>query len=83
MTNSREQILSPDKDQNVILKMSPVDTSGSPLSQNQSLSTFKGRTAPSPPAKPTGSFIRAPRPTPPNTLNLISSTVSIFLSMHT
>ncbi|XP_047534039.1 protein sprint isoform X4 [Vanessa atalanta] len=74
VANSREQILSPDKDQNVILKMSPVDTSGSPPSQSQSLSTFKGRTAPSPPAKPTGTFVRAPRPTPPNTLNLISST---------
>ncbi|XP_045773879.1 protein sprint isoform X4 [Maniola jurtina] len=71
---SREHILSPDKDQNVVLKMSPVDTSGSPPNQSQSLSTFKGRTAPSPPAKPTGSFIRAPRPTPPNTLNLMSST---------
>ncbi|XP_050343970.1 protein sprint isoform X4 [Nymphalis io] len=74
VANSREQILSPDKDQNVVLKMSPVDTSGSPPSQSQSLSTFKGRTAPSPPAKPTGTFVRAPRPTPPNTLNLISST---------
>ncbi|XP_039756778.1 protein sprint isoform X5 [Pararge aegeria] len=71
---SREQVLSPDKDQNVVLKMSPVDMTGSPPSQSQSLSTFKGRTAPSPPAKPTGSFIRAPRPTPPNTLNLMSST---------
>ncbi|XP_026494671.1 protein sprint isoform X4 [Vanessa tameamea] len=74
VANSREQILSQDKDQNVVLKMSPVDTSGSPPSQSQSLSTFKGRTAPSPPAKPTGTFVRAPRPTPPNTLNLISST---------
>ncbi|XP_045773880.1 protein sprint isoform X5 [Maniola jurtina] len=74
---SREHILSPDKDQNVVLKMSPVDTSGSPPNQSQSLSTFKGRTAPSPPAKPTGSFIRAPRPTPPNTLNLMSSTAHI------
>ncbi|CAH2090290.1 unnamed protein product [Euphydryas editha] len=77
VANSREQILSPDKDQNVVLKMSPVDTSGSPPSQSQSLSTFKGRTAPSPPAKPTGTFVRAPRPTPPNTLNLISSTAHI------
>ncbi|XP_045773883.1 protein sprint isoform X6 [Maniola jurtina] len=76
---SREHILSPDKDQNVVLKMSPVDTSGSPPNQSQSLSTFKGRTAPSPPAKPTGSFIRAPRPTPPNTLNLMSSTESDIL----
>ncbi|XP_050343973.1 protein sprint isoform X6 [Nymphalis io] len=79
VANSREQILSPDKDQNVVLKMSPVDTSGSPPSQSQSLSTFKGRTAPSPPAKPTGTFVRAPRPTPPNTLNLISSTESDIL----
>ncbi|XP_034832978.1 protein sprint isoform X4 [Maniola hyperantus] len=71
---SREHILSPDKDQNVVLKMSPVDTSGSPPNQSQSLSTFKGRTGPSPPAKPTASFVRAPRPTPPNTLNLMSST---------
>ncbi|XP_064073224.1 protein sprint isoform X5 [Vanessa tameamea] len=77
VANSREQILSQDKDQNVVLKMSPVDTSGSPPSQSQSLSTFKGRTAPSPPAKPTGTFVRAPRPTPPNTLNLISSTAHI------
>ncbi|XP_039756780.1 protein sprint isoform X7 [Pararge aegeria] len=76
---SREQVLSPDKDQNVVLKMSPVDMTGSPPSQSQSLSTFKGRTAPSPPAKPTGSFIRAPRPTPPNTLNLMSSTESDIL----
>ncbi|XP_075977176.1 src homology 2 domain-containing protein sprint isoform X6 [Anticarsia gemmatalis] len=73
-TNSREHILSPEKDQNVVLKMSPIDTSGSPPSQNQSLSTFKGKTAPSPPAKPSSAFIRAPRPTPPNTLNLMSST---------
>ncbi|CAG9583151.1 unnamed protein product [Danaus chrysippus] len=72
--NSREQILSPDKDQNVVLKMSPVEASGSPPKQTQNLSTFKGRNVPSPPAKPTGSFVRAPRPTPPNTLNLISST---------
>ncbi|XP_026494673.1 protein sprint isoform X6 [Vanessa tameamea] len=79
VANSREQILSQDKDQNVVLKMSPVDTSGSPPSQSQSLSTFKGRTAPSPPAKPTGTFVRAPRPTPPNTLNLISSTESDIL----
>ncbi|XP_034832976.1 protein sprint isoform X2 [Maniola hyperantus] len=74
---SREHILSPDKDQNVVLKMSPVDTSGSPPNQSQSLSTFKGRTGPSPPAKPTASFVRAPRPTPPNTLNLMSSTAHI------
>ncbi|XP_063625446.1 protein sprint isoform X4 [Cydia splendana] len=73
-TNSREQILSPDKDQNVVLKMSSIDASGSPPSQNQNLSTFKGRQAPSPPAKPNGAFIRAPRPTPPNTLSLMSST---------
>ncbi|XP_022826802.1 protein sprint isoform X6 [Spodoptera litura] len=73
-TNSREHILSPDKDQNVVLKMSPIDTSGSPPSQNSNLSTFKGKTAPSPPAKPNSAFIRAPRPTPPNTLNLMSST---------
>ncbi|XP_034832980.1 protein sprint isoform X6 [Maniola hyperantus] len=76
---SREHILSPDKDQNVVLKMSPVDTSGSPPNQSQSLSTFKGRTGPSPPAKPTASFVRAPRPTPPNTLNLMSSTESDIL----
>ncbi|XP_063385317.1 protein sprint isoform X5 [Cydia fagiglandana] len=73
-TNSREQILSPDKEQNVVLKMSSIDASGSPPSQNQNLSTFKGRQAPSPPAKPNGAFIRAPRPTPPNTLSLMSST---------
>ncbi|XP_075977179.1 src homology 2 domain-containing protein sprint isoform X9 [Anticarsia gemmatalis] len=78
-TNSREHILSPEKDQNVVLKMSPIDTSGSPPSQNQSLSTFKGKTAPSPPAKPSSAFIRAPRPTPPNTLNLMSSTESDIL----
>ncbi|XP_061376814.1 protein sprint isoform X7 [Danaus plexippus] len=77
--NSREQILSPDKDQNVVLKMSPVEASGSPPKQTQNLSTFKGRNVPSPPAKPTGSFVRAPRPTPPNTLNLISSTESDIL----
>ncbi|XP_041981719.1 protein sprint isoform X4 [Aricia agestis] len=76
-TNSREHILSPEKDQNVVLKMSPVDASGSPPSQNQNLSTFKGKTPPSPPAKPSGTFVRAPRPTPPNTLNLISSTAHI------
>ncbi|XP_063625447.1 protein sprint isoform X5 [Cydia splendana] len=78
-TNSREQILSPDKDQNVVLKMSSIDASGSPPSQNQNLSTFKGRQAPSPPAKPNGAFIRAPRPTPPNTLSLMSSTESDIL----
>ncbi|XP_041981720.1 protein sprint isoform X5 [Aricia agestis] len=78
-TNSREHILSPEKDQNVVLKMSPVDASGSPPSQNQNLSTFKGKTPPSPPAKPSGTFVRAPRPTPPNTLNLISSTESDIL----
>ncbi|XP_022826803.1 protein sprint isoform X7 [Spodoptera litura] len=78
-TNSREHILSPDKDQNVVLKMSPIDTSGSPPSQNSNLSTFKGKTAPSPPAKPNSAFIRAPRPTPPNTLNLMSSTESDIL----
>ncbi|XP_060804261.1 protein sprint isoform X5 [Amyelois transitella] len=71
--NTRERVLSPDKDKNVVLKMSPIETSGSPPSQ-QNFSTFKGRTPPSPPAKPCGSFIRAPRPTPPNTLNLMSST---------
>lgn len=76
-TNSREQILSSEKDQNVVLKMSPIDISGSPPSQNQNLSTFKGRVAPSPPAKPSSAFVRAPRPTPPNTLNLISSTAHI------
>ncbi|KAI8432148.1 hypothetical protein MSG28_004621 [Choristoneura fumiferana] len=76
-TNSREQILSPEKDQNVVLKMSSIDASGSPPNQNQNLSTFKGRTAPSPPAKPNGAFIRAPRPTPPNTLSLMSSTAHI------
>lgn len=76
-TNSREHILSSDKDQNVVLKMSPIDISGSPPSQNQNLSTFKGKTAPSPPAKPNSSFIRAPRPTPPNTLSLMSSTAHI------
>ncbi|XP_052750305.1 protein sprint isoform X7 [Galleria mellonella] len=74
-TISREHVLSPEKDKNVVLKMSPIDRSGSPPSQNQNLSTFKGRTPPSPPAKPSGTaFIRAPRPTPPNTLNLMSST---------
>ncbi|XP_063385320.1 protein sprint isoform X7 [Cydia fagiglandana] len=78
-TNSREQILSPDKEQNVVLKMSSIDASGSPPSQNQNLSTFKGRQAPSPPAKPNGAFIRAPRPTPPNTLSLMSSTESDIL----
>ncbi|XP_073946099.1 src homology 2 domain-containing protein sprint isoform X8 [Choristoneura fumiferana] len=78
-TNSREQILSPEKDQNVVLKMSSIDASGSPPNQNQNLSTFKGRTAPSPPAKPNGAFIRAPRPTPPNTLSLMSSTESDIL----
>ncbi|XP_061718346.1 protein sprint isoform X4 [Cydia pomonella] len=76
-TNSREQILSPENEQNVVLKMSSIDTSGSPPSQNQNLSTFKGRQAPSPPAKPNGAFIRAPRPTPPNTLSLMSSTAHI------
>ncbi|XP_053608354.1 protein sprint isoform X8 [Plodia interpunctella] len=76
-TNTRERVLSPDKDKNVVLKMSPIDTSGSPPSQSQNFSTFKGRTPPSPPAKPSGSFIRAPRPTPPNTLNLMSSTAHI------
>ncbi|CAG4996643.1 unnamed protein product [Parnassius apollo] len=76
-TNSRERVFSPDKEQNVVLKMSPVNTSESPPNQSQSLSTFKGRTAPSPPAKPSGNFVRAPRPTPPNTLNLISSTAHI------
>ncbi|KAL0878561.1 hypothetical protein ABMA27_003648 [Loxostege sticticalis] len=73
-TNSREQVLSPDKDKNVVLKMSPIDSPGSPPKQNQNLSTFKGRTPPSPPAKPNSAFVRAPRPTPPNTLNLMSST---------
>lgn len=77
-TNSREQVLSPDKDKNVVLKMSPIDSPGSPPKQNQNLSTFKGRTPPSPPAKPNSAFVRAPRPTPPNTLNLMSSTVSLF-----
>ncbi|XP_011555384.3 protein sprint isoform X3 [Plutella xylostella] len=72
-TNSH-QIVSPDKD-DVVLKMAPIETSGSPPSQK--LSTFKGRTAPSPPAKPTGNLVRAPRPTPPNTLNLMSSTAHI------
>nr|XP_049700390.1 protein sprint isoform X7 [Helicoverpa armigera] len=76
-TNSREHILSPDKEQNVVLKMSPIENSGSPPSQNQNLSTFKGKTAPSPPAKPNSAFVRAPRPTPPNTLNLMSSTAHI------
>ncbi|XP_063828896.1 protein sprint isoform X7 [Ostrinia nubilalis] len=75
-TNSRE-ILSPDKDKNVVLKMSPIDPPGSPPKQNQNLSTFKGRTPPSPPAKPNSAFVRAPRPTPPNTLNLMSSTAHI------
>ncbi|XP_045499647.1 protein sprint isoform X6 [Colias croceus] len=75
--NSKEHIFSTDKDQNVVLKMSPVETSGSPPSQSQSLSTFKGKNAPSPPAKPNGTFVRAPRPTPPNTLNLMSSTAHI------
>nr|XP_049700393.1 protein sprint isoform X9 [Helicoverpa armigera] len=78
-TNSREHILSPDKEQNVVLKMSPIENSGSPPSQNQNLSTFKGKTAPSPPAKPNSAFVRAPRPTPPNTLNLMSSTESDIL----
>ncbi|KAL0828890.1 hypothetical protein ABMA28_003795 [Loxostege sticticalis] len=76
-TNSREQVLSPDKDKNVVLKMSPIDSPGSPPKQNQNLSTFKGRTPPSPPAKPNSAFVRAPRPTPPNTLNLMSSTAHI------
>ncbi|XP_047028253.1 protein sprint isoform X2 [Helicoverpa zea] len=76
-TNSREHILSPDKEQNVVLKMSPIENSGSPPTQNQNLSTFKGKTAPSPPAKPNSAFVRAPRPTPPNTLNLMSSTAHI------
>ncbi|XP_038212786.1 protein sprint isoform X8 [Zerene cesonia] len=75
--NSKEHIFSSDKEQNVVLKMSPVETSGSPPSQSQSLSTFKGKNAPSPPAKPSGTFVRAPRPTPPNTLNLMSSTAHI------
>ncbi|XP_028169737.1 protein sprint isoform X7 [Ostrinia furnacalis] len=75
-TNSRE-ILSPEKDKNVVLKMSPIDPPGSPPKQNQNLSTFKGRTPPSPPAKPNSAFVRAPRPTPPNTLNLMSSTAHI------
>ncbi|XP_072932845.1 protein sprint isoform X7 [Epargyreus clarus] len=75
--NNREQVLSPENEQNVVLKMSPVDTSGSPPKQSQNLSTFKGKTAPSPPAKPSSSFVRAPRPTPPNTLNLMSSTAHI------
>ncbi|KAL0878562.1 hypothetical protein ABMA27_003648 [Loxostege sticticalis] len=78
-TNSREQVLSPDKDKNVVLKMSPIDSPGSPPKQNQNLSTFKGRTPPSPPAKPNSAFVRAPRPTPPNTLNLMSSTESDIL----
>ncbi|XP_052750300.1 protein sprint isoform X3 [Galleria mellonella] len=88
-TISREHVLSPEKDKNVVLKMSPIDRSGSPPSQNQNLSTFKGRTPPSPPAKPSGTaFIRAPRPTPPNTLNLMSSTALItqphtFPTTHT
>ncbi|XP_047508502.1 protein sprint [Pieris napi] len=68
-TNSKERIFNPDKE-NDILKMS-VDTS-----PTQSLSTFKGKSPPSPPAKP-GSFVRAPRPTPPNTLNLMTSTAHI------
>ncbi|XP_013172895.1 PREDICTED: protein sprint isoform X2 [Papilio xuthus] len=54
-----------------------IDASESPPCQSQSLSTFKGRSAPSPPAKPSGTFVRAPRPTPPNTLNLLSSTAHI------
>ncbi|XP_050668791.1 protein sprint isoform X5 [Leptidea sinapis] len=70
-SNLKEHIFSPEKDQNNVLKMSPVE-SGSPPSQ--SLSTFKGKNSPSPPAKPNGTFVRAPRPTPPNTLNLMSST---------
>ncbi|XP_072932771.1 protein sprint isoform X6 [Epargyreus clarus] len=78
--NNREQVLSPENEQNVVLKMSPVDTSGSPPKQSQNLSTFKGKTAPSPPAKPSSSFVRAPRPTPPNTLNLMSSTTMHRLS---
>ncbi|XP_026330820.1 protein sprint isoform X5 [Hyposmocoma kahamanoa] len=73
-TITKDNVLSPEKDQNVVLKMSPIETSGSPPKQNQNLSTFKGRVGPSPPAKPTGGFIRAPRPIPPNTLNLLSST---------
>ncbi|GBP31776.1 Protein sprint [Eumeta japonica] len=74
---STQQVLSSEKDQNVVLKMSPVETSGSPPNISHNLSTFKGRPAPSPPAKPGSSFVRAPRPTPPNTLNLISSTAHI------
>ncbi|XP_050668786.1 protein sprint isoform X2 [Leptidea sinapis] len=73
-SNLKEHIFSPEKDQNNVLKMSPVE-SGSPPSQ--SLSTFKGKNSPSPPAKPNGTFVRAPRPTPPNTLNLMSSTAHI------
>ncbi|XP_026330821.1 protein sprint isoform X6 [Hyposmocoma kahamanoa] len=76
-TITKDNVLSPEKDQNVVLKMSPIETSGSPPKQNQNLSTFKGRVGPSPPAKPTGGFIRAPRPIPPNTLNLLSSTAHI------
>ncbi|XP_045484735.1 protein sprint isoform X6 [Pieris rapae] len=68
-TNSKERIFNPDKE-NDILKMS-VDTS-----PTHTLSTFKGKSPPSPPAKP-GSFVRAPRPTPPNTLNLMTSTAHI------
>ncbi|XP_026330822.1 protein sprint isoform X7 [Hyposmocoma kahamanoa] len=78
-TITKDNVLSPEKDQNVVLKMSPIETSGSPPKQNQNLSTFKGRVGPSPPAKPTGGFIRAPRPIPPNTLNLLSSTESDIL----
>ncbi|CAK1543050.1 unnamed protein product [Leptosia nina] len=74
-TNSKERIFNADKEHSDMLKMSPVETSGSPPSQ--SLSTFKGKTPPSPPAKPNGTFVRAPRPTPPNTLNLMSTTAHI------
>ncbi|KAL4711162.1 hypothetical protein ACJJTC_009533, partial [Scirpophaga incertulas] len=74
-TISRDHILSPRTDKNVVLKMSPIDPPSSP--PNQNLSTFKGRTPPSPPVKPSTTFIRAPRPTPPNTLNLMSSTAHI------
>ncbi|CAH0676936.1 unnamed protein product, partial [Chilo suppressalis] len=76
-TISREQTVSSEKDKNVVLKMSPIEPPGSPPNQNQNVSTFKGRTPPSPPAKPNSAFVRAPRPTPPNTLNLMSSTAHI------
>lgn len=74
-----QQVHSMEKDQNVVLKMSPIETPTSGSPPNQNLSTFKGKNAPSPPMKSSSAFVRAPRPTPPNTLSLMSSTVSLSL----